>query len=97
MAIDRPEATAAAPARAAAPAEDGARGTFLSREECELVRRGRKSRRAVVAEVVEAKPPFGQISQTKRPFGAGWNGMPAEKMAADDGSPEMARSTLMRK
>ena len=81
MAIDRPEATAAAPAKAAAPAEDGARGAFLSREECELVRRGRKSRRAVVAEVVEAKPSFGQISQTKRPFGAGWNGIPAEKMA----------------
>jgi len=74
MAIDRPEATAAAPARAAAPAKDGARGAFLSREECEPVRRGRKSRCAVAAEVVEAKPTFGQISQTKRPFGADWNG-----------------------
>jgi hypothetical protein len=74
MAIDRPEATAAAPARAEASAEDGAIGAFLSREECELVRRGRKSRRAVAAEAVEAKPPFGQISQTKRPFGTGWNG-----------------------
>jgi hypothetical protein len=84
MAIDRSKATAAAPARAAAPAKDGVRGTFLPREECEPVRRGRKSRRAVAAEVVEAKPPFGQIRQTKRPFRAGWKEMRMKKMASED-------------